>query len=178
MKKEKPFLTVFTSTYNRSKTLPRLFESLCRQTDKNFEWLIVDDGSIDNTEEIVQPWLAEDKGFPVRYIKKPNEGFHTGYNTAIANMESVLAVCIDSDDYMPDNAVALIHDCWVSRGSEAYGGIIGLDYRIDGTLIGGLLPEKVEAINLIALAQGKYPVKPGDKKIVARTDLYKSVAPM
>lgn len=178
MKNTIPFLTVFTSTYNRAKTLPRLFESLCRQTDKDFEWLIVDDGSTDNTEEIIRPWLAEDKDFSVRYIKKQNEGFHTGYNTAIANMESVLAVCIDSDDYMPDNAVELIHECWLTRGSEAYGGIIGLDYRIDGTLIGGLLPEKVEAINLIALSQGKYPVKPGDKKIVVRTDLYKSVAPM
>ena len=178
MNTAKPFLTVFTSTYNRADTLPRTYESLCRQTDKDFEWLIVDDGSTDDTEKIVQAWLAEDKGFPVRYIKKPNEGFHTGYNTAIANMDSVLAVCIDSDDFMPDHAVELIHECWLSRGSEAYGGIIGLDYQTDGTLIGGLLPEGMEAINLIALSQGKYPVKPGDKKIVVRTDLYKSVAPM
>ena len=178
MKDKIPFLTVFTSTYNRVNTLPRTYESLCRQTDKDFEWLIVDDGSTDNTEEIVQIWLKEDKGFSVRYIKKANEGFHTGYNTAIANMESTLAVCIDSDDYMPDNAVALIHECWLSRGSKDYGGIIGLDYRVDRTLIGGFLPEKKEAINLIALAQGKYPVKPGDKKIVVRTDLYKAVAPM
>lgn len=178
MKEEKPFLTVFTSTYNRSDTLPRTYESLCRQTDKDFEWLIVDDGSTDNTEEIVETWMTEDKDFSVRYIKKPNEGFHTGYNTAIANMDSVLAVCIDSDDYMSDNAVALIHECWLSRGSENYGGIIGLDYRIDGTLIGGMLPENKESINLISLSQGKYPVRPGDKKIVVRTDLYKSVAPM
>lgn len=178
MEKEKPFLTVFTSTYNRAGTLPRTYDSLCRQTDKDFEWLIVDDGSTDCTEQIVKDWLISDKGFQVRYIKKPNEGFHSGYNTAIANMNSILAVCIDSDDYMPDNAVAMIHECWLSRGSENYGGIIGLDYRIDGTLIGGMLPENKEAINLIALSQGKYPVAPGDKKIVVRTDLYKSVAPM
>ena len=178
MKNERPFLTIFTSTYNRANTLPRIYDSLCRQTDKDFEWLIVDDGSTDNTEEIVKMWLTEDCCFSVRYIKKPNEGFHTGYNTAIANMNSVLAVCIDSDDYMPDNAVALIHECWLTRGGESFGGIIGLDYSVDGTLIGGLLPETMEAINLIALAQGKYSVKPGDKKIVVRTDLYKAVAPM
>lgn len=178
MQKAKPFLTVFTSTYNRAKTLTRTYESLCRQTDKDFEWLIVDDGSTDNTEEIVKPWLDADKGFSIRYIKKKNEGFHTGYNTAIANMDSTLAVCIDSDDYMPDDAVEKIHQCWITRGGEQYGGITGLDCHTDGTLIGGRFPDGLNAVNLIAFAQGKYGVKRGDKKIVARTDLYKGVAPM
>lgn len=177
-KGKKPFLTVFTSTYNRADTLFRTYESLKRQSDKDFEWLIVDDGSTDHTEELVNKWIQENKQFSIRYIKKENEGFHTGYNTAIANMESVLAVCIDSDDYMPDDAVKKIHNCWVQHGSDKYGGIIGLDYSINGTVIGGTIPEGLDSINLIKLAQDKYDIAKGDKKIVVRVDLYKSVAPM
>ena len=178
MTRQRPFLTVFTSTYNRADTLSRTYESLKQQTDNNFEWLIIDDGSTDNTKEVVAEWLEEENGFQIRYIWKKNEGFHTGYNTAIANMNSVLAVCIDSDDYMPRDAVELIHRCWLSRGNDQYGGIIGLDYKINGELIGCMFPKTMETINLISFSQGKYGLKRGDKKIVVRTDLYKSVAPM
>lgn len=61
-------LTVFTPTFNRANTLVRLYESLCRQTSDAFEWLIIDDGSTDNTEDVVKTWLKEQK-FPIRYIK-------------------------------------------------------------------------------------------------------------
>lgn len=174
----KPFLTVFTSTYNRASTLSRTYGSLCCQSDKDFEWLIVDDGSTDNTEELVKRWIQYDKQISIRYIKKKNEGFHTGYNTAIANMDSVLAVCIDSDDYMPVDAVEKIHRCWIEHGSNEFGGIIGLDYSTSGTVIGGIFPDEMDYISLIKLAQGKYDIAKGDKKIVVRVDLYKSVAPM
>lgn len=174
----KPFLTVFTSTYNRANTITRTYESLCRQSDKDFEWLVVDDGSSDNTEELVNKWIRENDLFSIRYIKKINEGFHTGYNTAIANMDSVLAVCIDSDDYMPDDAVEKIHNCWIKSGSDELGGIIGLDYGTNGKVIGGMIPDKIDRVNLIKLAQGKYNIEKGDKKIVVRVDLYKMVAPM
>lgn len=172
------FLTVFTSTYNRANTLPRLYNSLVCQTDKDFEWLIVDDGSTDETQYTVNRWLKEEENIKIRYIKKKNEGFHTGYNVAIENMNSELAVCIDSDDYMPANAVEVIHNCWLERGGEEFGGIIGLDCLEDYTLIGGRLPDGVDAINLIDLSLGKYDIKKGDKKIVVRSDLYKKVAPM
>lgn len=178
MNEYKPFLTVFTSTYNRADTLERTYKSLRRQTDKDFEWLIVDDGSTDNTRTIVESWIKEEDSFHIRYLWKKNEGFHTGYNTAIANMDSELAVCIDSDDYMPDDAVELIHRCWLLRGGNQYAGIVGLDYKTNGELIGCTFPESMETINLISFAQGKYGLKKGDKKIVVRTDLYKSVAPM
>lgn len=97
-------LTVFTPTYNRAHTLGRTYESLLRQTDQDFEWLVIDDGSTDNTRRLVQGWIAEDK-IPIRYIHKENGGLYTGYNTAYANIETELCVCIDSDDYMPDDAV-------------------------------------------------------------------------
>lgn len=175
---QRPFLTVFTSTYNRADTLERTYKSLKRQTVKDFEWLIVDDGSTDSTREIVADWIKEKNDFPIRYIWKKNEGFHTGYNTAIANMDSVLAVCIDSDDYMPDDAVELIRRCWLSRGSNQYAGIVGLDYKTSGELIGCMFPQTMKTINLISFAQGKYGLKQGDKKVVVRSDLYKMVAPM
>ena len=178
MTDQRPFLTVFTSTYNRANTLKRTYESLKRQTDKDFEWLIVDDGSTDDTKGIVIPWIDEKNGFSIRYIWKENGGFHTGYNTAIANMDSVLAVCIDSDDYMPDDAVEIIHHFWLARGGNQYAGIVGLDYTINGDLIGCAFPKSMKTINLISFLQGKYGLKQGDKKIVVRTDLYKAVAPM
>ena len=175
---KKPFLTVFTSTYNRANTILRTYESLCRQSDKDFEWLVVDDGSSDNTEELVNKWIKENKQFSIRYIKKRNEGFHTGYNTAIENMDSVLAVCIDSDDYMPDDAVEKIHNCWLKFGNDELGGIIGLDYDTNGKVIGGMIPDNLKHVSLIKHAQGKYDIEKGDKKIIVRVDLYKQVAPM
>ena len=100
-------LTVFTPTYNRAYLLPKLYRSLCDQTNKDFIWLIIDDGSIDNTEEIISQWIFEDK-IDIKYHYKDNGGMHTGHNLAYKVIETELNVCIDSDDFMPDNAVELI----------------------------------------------------------------------
>lgn len=70
----KPYITVFTPTYNRAYTLQRLYESLRKQTQYDFEWLIVDDGSTDNTESLVQEFIRENSLFNIRYVKKENEG--------------------------------------------------------------------------------------------------------
>ena len=122
--------------------LRRTYESLKRQTDKDFEWLIVDDGSTDNTNEIVAGWLQEEHEFPIRYIWKINEGFHTGYNTAIANMDSELAVCIDSDDYMPDDAVELIHRCWLSKAVTNMQGLLDWIIKQMESLLGAVIPNR------------------------------------
>ena len=77
-------LTIFTPTYNRAKFLPRAFEALKRQTLKDFLWMIIDDGSTDNTEEVVQDLLKDtEAGFKIEYVKKENGGLHTGNNKAI-----------------------------------------------------------------------------------------------
>ena len=82
-------LTIFTPTYNRAKFLPRAFEALKRQTLKDFLWMIIDDGSTDNTEEVVQDLLKDtEAGFKIEYVKKENGGLHTGYNKAVAPMKS------------------------------------------------------------------------------------------
>lgn len=172
------FLTVFTPAYNRVHTLIRTYESLREQTCKDFIWIIVDDGSTDNTGSLVAKWQAAlDNGFDIQYIYKENGGLHTAYNAAIEVLNSELAVCIDSDDFMPPDAVAAIKEKWEADGAQQYGGIIGLDFSLDHKLIGGWLPQK-KAINLIDLSIGKEKIAKGDKKIVVRSELYKAVAPM
>lgn len=170
-------LTVFTPTYNRAYCLGQGFEALKRQTCKDFEWIIIDDGSTDNTRQLVESWLAEDNGFPIRYVYKENGGMYTGYNAAIAIADTELTVCVDSDDYLTDDAVEKILKHWEAHRHEDYAGIVGLDCLPDGEILGDPLPDQ-KAINLIDLAIGKYKLNNRDRKIVVRTDLYKSVAPM
>ena len=128
-------LTIFTPTYNRKNTLILGYEALCRQTKKEFIWLIIDDGSTDGTSELVHGWMLADNGFEIQYVYKENGGLHTGYNKAIELIETELCVCIDSDDYMPDDAVELILDYWTKNKSDDIAGFIGRDSFIDGKLI-------------------------------------------
>lgn len=170
-------ITVFTPAYNRADLLKRCYESMCRQTNKNFIWMIIDDGSTDNTKEVVDLWMLNNNGFEIQYYYKENGGLHTAYNEAIEHIDTELCVCIDSDDYMPDNAVEIILNFWKKNGSNEYAGIVGLDYTIDNHVIGDLLPDK-KSINLINLLIGKYHIHNGDRTNVVRTELYKKVAPM
>lgn len=168
-------LTVFTPTYNRAHTLGRTYESLCRQTCKDFEWLIIDDGSTDDTEEHVFSWIAENT-IKIRYVKKPNGGLYTGYNTAYTLIATELCVCIDSDDYMPVNAVELIVNQWKCYGSDRYAGITGLDFTLDGKPIGGYFPNNLTECHLIDFLLKK--IHSGDTKQVMRTALMKRFIPM
>ena len=157
-------LTVFTPSYNRSHTLPRTYASLLSQTCKDFEWLIIDDGSSDGTKELVSRWI--DEGIiPIRYIYQENQGMHGAHNTAYQNITTELNTCIDSDDYMPSDAVALILSVWRARSNPNLAGIIGLDVNQDGGIIGNPLPDGIDVIKL------SDPRIKGDKKIVLRTDL-------
>ena len=122
----KPTLTVFTPTFNRAYTLHLCYESLKRQTCKDFIWLIIDDGSSDNTRELVNGWIRENT-LPIRYYYQQNKGMHGAHNTAYKLIETELNVCIDSDDYMPDDGVEKIITFWKLYGSESVSGIIGLD---------------------------------------------------
>lgn len=169
-------LTVFTPTFNRRELLTRCYESMCRQTNKDFVWMIVDDGSTDDTKKFADEW-KKNSDFEIRYIYKDNGGLHTAYNVAIENIDTELCVCIDSDDFMPDNAVELILNFWDKYGSDEYAGIVGLDFNLDGKVIGDPLPNQ-KTVNLIDLFIGKYHIVNGDRTNVIRTELYKTVAPM
>ena len=170
-------ITVFTPTYNRVELLERCYESMKQQTCQDFIWMIVDDGSTDNTRDVVNQWMKEEHLFEMKYYHKPNGGLHTAYNEAIEHIETPLCMCIDSDDFMPDNAIEIILDFWEKNGSEQYAGIVGLDYSLEGKVIGDFLPEQ-KTINLIDLLVGKYHIINGDRTNVVRTELYKKYAPM
>ena len=170
-------LTVFTPTYNRADLLCRCYESMNRQSCKDFIWMIIDDGSNDNTRELATTWIKETKEYEIVYYYKENGGLHTAYNEAIAHIQTELCVCIDSDDYMPDDAVKKILDFWKDNGSDKYAGIVGLDYDLGGKVIGDPLPDQ-KSINLIDLFIGRYPIHNGDRTNVVRTELYKRYAPM
>ncbi len=171
-----PKLTVFTPTYNRKDLLVRGYEALRRQTSKDFLWLIIDDGSTDSTGERVKNWQME-ADFEIRYVYKENGGLYTGYNKAIELLETELAVCIDSDDFMPDDAVERIIDFWNKNGSSEYAGIVGLDISADGRMLGDLLPN-VKSLNLADMLINRYKIQDCDRKFVVRTDLYKKYGPM
>lgn len=170
-------LTVFTPTYNRADLLEVLYNSLKRQTSNDFLWMVIDDGSTDNTQEVVESFKKAENKFEIIYIKKKNGGLHSGYNTAIANATTELMIPIDSDDYMPDDGVEKIVNFWKENGGDEYAGIIGLDYDPQGNLIGGELPN-VKTLNPVDLTVNIYGIKQGDRKYVVRTDLFKEVAPM
>ena len=110
-------LTIFTPTYNRAYCLHLGYEALCRQTCKDFIWLIIDDGSSDNTADLVKSWQNEGK-IKIEYHYQQNQGMHGAHNTAYRLIKTELNTCIDSDDYMPDDAVEKIVDFWREKGNE------------------------------------------------------------
>lgn len=101
-------ITVFTPTYNRAYILPQLYKSLQAQTMPNFEWLLVDDGSTDNTEALVQKWQTENNNFTIRYVKVPNGGKHRAINKGVQLARGEAFFIVDSDDCLPSEALAHI----------------------------------------------------------------------
>lgn len=163
----KPIITVFTPAYNRAYTIHKTYESLKRQTNKNFKWLIIDDGSTDNTKELIEKWLQEKNDFEIIYIYQENQGMHGAHNTAYENIDTELNVCIDSDDYMPDDAVEKIIRYWNKFGNDNYSGIVALDIYENNEVIGNKLPNQ-KSIKLCDYYSngGK-----GDKKLIYRTEV-------
>lgn len=169
-----PFLTIFTPTYNRKKTLLRTYESLCKQECKDFIWLIIDDGSVDDTVSLVKKWQEENNGFEIQYIYKENGGMHTAHNVAYANIYTEMNMCIDSDDKIAPGAVGKIKSTWEKIRNRGYAGIIALDADFTGKIIGKGFPK-----GMIDTTLGGYYARggAGDKKLVYRTDIIKSVPP-
>ena len=103
--------TVATPTYNRANVLYRVYESLCAQTYKNFEWIVVDDGSEDSTLEIVEKWKNE-ADFPISYYYQENSGKHIALNLAVRNARGDLFVIADSDDSFKPESLEVLLDFW------------------------------------------------------------------
>lgn len=116
-------ITIITPTYNRSVLLKRCYESLCRQTSKRFEWIIVDDGSTDNTEKVVKKFI-NDNIIDIKYIRQENQGKHIAHNTGVLASRGELLICLDSDDFLDECAVEYVEDLWIKIKNENIIGIL------------------------------------------------------
>ena len=163
-------ITVFTPTFNRAYCLDQLYESLVNQTNQNFIWLVIDDGSSDGTKKKIEDWQKENK-IDIAYLYKENGGMHTGHNAAYAYITTELNVCIDSDDFLPLDAIAIVLKYWEDNKSEELAGMIGLDAFKDGTIVGTPFPKGMKECKYYEL-KSKFNVV-GDKKFVYRTDVIK-----
>lgn len=166
-------ITIFTPTYNRAYCLGQLYESLLRQTNKDFCWLIIDDGSSDTTNELVQGWIAEGK-IELQYLYQANQGMHGAHNTAYQNIQTPYNFCIDSDDYLPDDAIEKICNHLPAIASDNFAGLIGLDCDPTGTVIGSTIPKQWKQGGLNALYRNGVT---GDKKVVLKTAIVKQFPP-
>lgn len=104
-------ITIITATYNRSELLLRLFDSLKEQTVQDFQWLIIDDGSTDDTDAVIGS--LQNHSFHIDYIKKPNGGKHTALNYSHRFIKGELCCIVDSDDWLIPSAIETILDSWV-----------------------------------------------------------------
>lgn len=104
-------LTIFTPTYNRSRTLPRVYESLLNQESQLFKWLIVDDGSTDDTKSLVDSWIAAGK-LEITYIYESNSGKMAAFNRAVNACDTELFLCCDSDDWMEPGSIKPALQYW------------------------------------------------------------------
>lgn len=164
-------ITVFTPTYNRAHLLPRLYESLKAQTFHDFEWLIVDDGSSDDTETVVKGFL-KDGILNIRYICQANGGKHRAINRGVSDAMGELFFIADSDDYLPNSSLATINDYYQRvKNDMTIGGICGLDMSPAGKIIGSGLPLEEIMCNSLELRM-KYRVT-GDLKEVFYTHVMK-----
>ena len=137
-----PFFTVFTPTYNRAHTLHRAFASLSAQTFRDFEWLVVDDGSTDNTPQLIEQWVKI-APFPIRYFRQPNSGRHVADNVAIRQSRGTMLAGVDSDDALVPNALERVWHLWHEIPESERGrfsGIVGHCCDQNGKLIGQLFP--------------------------------------
>lgn len=177
-------VTIFTPTYNRKDLIERLYQSLLRQTQKNFEWLVVDDGSTDDTEIYFSDLLAKQQSFPIRYIKQENGGKHRAINNGVENASGELFFIVDSDDYLTENAIDKINQ-WVATldNSHKWAGISGLKGFSKDSVVGqrneatyvdaknserrkrNLLGDKAEVYFTEVLKKYPFPEIPGEKFI-------------
>lgn len=178
------FITIFTPTYNRKDLIDRLYQSLLQQTQKNFEWLVVDDGSTDDTEKYFTNLLSTEHPFPILYIKQNNGGKHRAINNGVNNALGKLFFIVDSDDYLTPNAIEKINQ-WITTldNSHKWAGISGLRGFSKNSVVGqhsdfsyidaknnerrkyNLLGDKAEVYFTDVLKQHPFPEIPGENFI-------------
>lgn len=163
--------TVFTPTYNRAHTLPRVYESLKRQTFRDFEWLIVDDGSTDNTRELVEGWQRENP-FLIRYFWQENAHKKAAFNRGVQEAHGELFLTLDSDDEALPGALRILNQHWRNipeAERDRFSAVTGLCIDRAGVVVGSRFPVDVLDSNSLAIRY-RYRVK-GEKWGFQRTDI-------
>ena len=162
-------ITLFTPTYNRAHLLPRLYDSICKQTYTNFEWVIVNDGSTDKTDEIVLSFIADNR-ININYIKQENGGKHRAVNRGVKEAKGELFFIADSDDMLPSNALDCVIKMYEAiKNDYSFAGVVGIDSTINGDRISSGFNSDVLDCTEVE-ARCKYHIK-GDMKEVFRTDV-------
>lgn len=174
MKDIKPVrISVFTPTFNRAHTLRRVYESLCRQPHHLFEWLVVDDGSTDETPELLDE-LSKSAPFPVRVIRQPNGGKHRAHNAAVKVAHGELMVILDSDDELTPGALDVLLTEWDTIPPEdraSFAGIVGHSISPLNTIVGSRYPaQHIDGKHFELAASG---IMVGDKLPCYRSDVLK-----
>lgn len=143
-------ITIFTPTYNREKELSKLYESLVRQTYSDFEWLVVDDGSTDDTSVFIGKCINEGK-ITIKYHKINNGGKHRAINKGLDLAEGELFFIVDSDDYLPDDSLEIVDSQYKTiKGNDSFIGVVGYRASPKGHIIGNRqFPSFITDSNLI-----------------------------
>ncbi|MGL4672311.1 glycosyltransferase family A protein, partial [Cetobacterium sp.] len=160
----------FTPAYNRAYTLHKCYSSLLKQNAEDFVWVVIDDGSTDNTKQLVQSWIKENK-IEIRYYFQENKGMHGAHNKAYEVIDTELNVCIDSDDYMTDDAVQIILNYWRENKEDNLAGFGALNLFENMKVIGTEFPAALKKSSYFDIY--KLHRVTGDKKFIYRTDLIK-----
>ena len=165
--------TIFTPTYNRGYIIKNLYLSLKKQTYTDFEWIVIDDGSIDNTSEVFNEINQVEHNFPIIYKKVENKGKHNAVNLGVQMAKGRLFFIVDSDDYLPDNALETLLQYEQTIDNERkyeYAGVAGLRGKSDGSCLGSTFSgDYLDCTYLEAQSNNIF----GDKSEVYYTDLIK-----
>ena len=142
MKEKQPFITIFTPTYNRAYIINKLYESLVKQKINDFEWLIIDDGSTDNTKQLVKKMSNENK-IDIKYIYKQNKGKYKAINDAVDIAKGKLFMIVDSDDYLTEDAIVQIKKYYEQiKDKKNFIGVVGLRGNSKGNIYTGYFKEE------------------------------------
>ena len=164
-------ITVFTPTYNRGYTLPRLYQSLVQQPVQDFEWIIVDDGSVDDTEHVVRQFINE-KILKIEYYKVDNKGKHLAINVGVKKAKGNLFFIVDSDDWLAPNAIErILHHYSYIESDNLFAGIVGLRAFENGERVGGKIKFDILDCSYIELRYVRR-IK-GDMAEIFKTDILK-----
>ena len=165
------FLSIITPTYNRAYTLTRLYSSLVNQTDQDFEWVIINDGSTDNTEELINQFNEEGK-IPIRYLSQSNGGKQRAHNKGVSVSLGELCICVDSDDALSLDAVETAKKIWAEADDKRHIGILAKrgDFDSHKPLCGDW-PDELHECTMIEL-QEKFGFS-GDTALFFQTKLMK-----